>query len=89
MGLIVYLEHGQEKMLFTRLVLVSVEGEHDGLEQGVDLCEGDEATEGGDMSWLCLEKEEEVSVGLQLAVVWEQSVGRVGLLQVLGDLALL
>ena len=57
-----YLEHSKEKMLFTRLILVSVEGEHDGLEKSVDLCEGDEATEGGDMAWLSLEEEEEVAV---------------------------
>ena len=29
------LEHGEEEMLFSRLVLVSVEGEHDGLEKSV------------------------------------------------------
>lgn len=59
---ILYLEHSEEKMLFTRLVLVSVEGEHDGLEKSIDLCKRDEATEGGDMAWLCLEEEEEVTV---------------------------
>lgn len=41
-------------MLLAALVLVSVESEHDGLEQRVDFAEGDEAAEGGDMSWLGL-----------------------------------
>jgi hypothetical protein len=44
------LEHGQEKMLFTALVLVAVKREHDGLEEGVDLAEGDETAEEGNMS---------------------------------------
>lgn len=76
-------------MFFTRFVLVSVEGEHDSLEEGVNLGEGDEATEGGDMAWLCLEEEEEISVRLQLAIIGEQAVGGVGFFQVFSDLTLL
>ena len=37
------LEHSQEEMLFSAFVLVSVEGEHDSLEEGVDFGEGYEA----------------------------------------------
>lgn len=45
-------------MLFPRFVLVSVESEHDGLEEGVDFAERDESAEGGDVAWFGLEEEE-------------------------------
>jgi hypothetical protein len=42
---LIYLKHGQQQMFFTTFVLVSVDGEHDGLQQGVNLCHGDQATQ--------------------------------------------
>ena len=38
------LEHGQQKVLFSGFVLVSVEGEHNGLEERVDLGQRDKTT---------------------------------------------
>ena len=38
------LEHGEKKMLFSAFVLVSIEREHDSLEEGVYFGETDEAT---------------------------------------------
>ena len=46
------LEHGQKEMLFSAFVLVSVEGEHNGLKEGVDLSQANEATERSDMARL-------------------------------------
>lgn len=60
-----HLEHGQEQMLFSRLVLVSVEGEHDGLQEGIDLAERDEPAKGRDMSRFGLQQEEQVRVLLE------------------------
>jgi hypothetical protein len=37
-------------MLFPAFVLVSVEGEHDGLKEGVDFGQANEATERSDMA---------------------------------------
>jgi hypothetical protein len=59
------LKHGEEKVLLARLVLVPIQGEHDGLKECVDFGEGDEATEGRDMPWFGLEKEEEVRILLR------------------------
>lgn len=56
------LEHGEEEMFLSTLVLVAVEGEHDGLEEGIDFGQADETTEGSDMAGFGLEKEEEVGV---------------------------
>ena len=33
-----YLEHGQEQVLLSALVLVPIDCEHDRLEKGIDLC---------------------------------------------------
>ena len=52
-------------MLFSRFVLVTVEGEHDGLEEGVDFAERDEATQGSNVPGLGLEQKEQVRVLLQ------------------------
>lgn len=56
-------------MLLSALVLVSVQGEHHRLKVGINLGKGNETTEGGDVSWLGLEEEEEVGVLLKLAFV--------------------
>jgi hypothetical protein len=37
-------------VLFTTLVLVSVNGEHDGLEEGVDLGHGNQTAQVGDVT---------------------------------------
>ena len=60
-------------MLFSTLVLISVNCEHDGLEQRVDFGHGDESAEVGDVSRLRLEKEEQVAVLLCLFIVGEKS----------------
>ena len=49
-------------MLFPTFVLVPVEGEHDGLEEGVNFGQADETAEGGDMTRLGLEEKEEIGV---------------------------
>ena len=38
------LEHREKEVLLPALVLVTIQSEHDGLEQSVDLREGDETT---------------------------------------------
>ena len=48
------LEHGEQQVLFTTLVLVSVDGEHDRLQQLVDLRQCDQATQVGDVFGLGL-----------------------------------
>lgn len=50
------------QMLFSALVLVTVEREHNRLQERVDLSQADEATQGRDMPRLRLEQEEEVRV---------------------------
>jgi hypothetical protein len=83
------LEHGQEQVLLPALVLVSVQREHDRLEQSVDLREGNETAEGGDVTGLGLEEEEEVRVLLDLAFVRMVSILRVCFLKMLFELILL
>lgn len=57
-----HLEHGEEKVLLARLVLVAVQREHDSLEERVDLAQRHEAAQRGDVSRFGLEEEEEVRV---------------------------
>jgi hypothetical protein len=45
-----YLKHGQKQVLLTALVLVSVDGKHDGLEQRIDFGHGNQAAEMGNVS---------------------------------------
>lgn len=45
-------------MLFSALVLISVEREHDSLEEGIYFCQTDKATECCYVAWLPLEEEE-------------------------------
>lgn len=52
-------------MLFARLVLIAVQGEHDGLEESVDFGQADEATKRGDVPRLALKQEEKVRVLLE------------------------
>jgi len=65
-------------MLLPRLVLVSVEREHDRLEEDVDFGHGDESTEGSDVTRFGLEEEEEVSVGLATKITHEEVSLEVG-----------
>lgn len=60
-------------MLFTALVLVSVDCEHDGLEEGVDLGHGDKSTQVRNVPGLGLQEEHEVAVSLRLVVVGEDA----------------
>lgn len=76
-------------MFLSALVLVSIEGEHDGLKEGINFGERDEATEGGDVSRFGLEEEKEVGVLLQLAFIGVLSFCRVDFLEMSFDFALL
>ncbi len=60
-------------MLLTTFVLISVDSEHDGLEQRIDLSHGNESAQVGNVSWLGLEQEEQVAVFLCLFVVGEEA----------------
>jgi hypothetical protein len=59
------------------------------LKQSVDLREGNETAEGGDVTGLGLEEEEEVRVLLDLALVRMVSILRVCFLKMLFELVLL
>jgi hypothetical protein len=60
-------------MFLTALVLVSVDCEHDSLEQCVNLGHGDEPAKMGNVSRLGLEEEQQVAVFLRLVVVGEKT----------------
>ena len=60
-------------MLLTALILISVDCEHDGLQQRVDLGHGDEAAEMRNVSRLGLQEEQQVAVLLSLVVVGEEA----------------
>jgi hypothetical protein len=66
-----YLKHGKKQMLFSALVLVSVDGEHDCLQKRVDLGHGNESAQVSNVPRLGLQKEEQVPVFLRLVVVGE------------------
>lgn len=78
-------------MLFATLVLVSVNGEHNRLEEGVDLGHGDESTQMGDVSGLRLQEKQEIAVLLCLIIVRENAVllGLGGILETARDFVLL
>lgn len=76
-------------MLFSTFVLVSVEGEHDRLEEGVNFGQADETTERSDVARLGLEEEEEVGVLLKFALIGEMTFCRIHLLEVLLNFTLL
>lgn len=61
-------------MLFTTFVLVTVDGEHDRLEEGVDFRHGNETTQVGDMTRFGLEKEEQIAIFLSFLVVGEETL---------------
>ena len=72
-GLTAYLEHGQEQVFFATLVLVSVDCEHDSLQQGINLSHGDESAKMGNVTWFGLEEEQQVAVFLRLLVVGKEA----------------
>jgi hypothetical protein len=61
-------------VFFTTFVLISVDGKHDCLEQGVNLGHGNQSAKMSNMSRLRLQKKEKVSVFLRLIVVWETTL---------------
>jgi hypothetical protein len=77
-------------MFLAALVLVSINCEHDSLEQGVDLGHGHQAAEMRNVSRLRLEEEEQVAVLLCLVVVGEEALLKIeAFFKVTGDLVLL
>ena len=68
-----YLKHSQQQMLFAALVLISVDREHDCLQQRIDLRHRNQSAEVGDMPGFGLQEEEEVAVFLCLVVVRERA----------------
>ena len=77
-------------MLLAALVLIAVDGEHDGLEQRVDLRHADEPAEMCNVSWLRLQQEKEISITLGPVVVGEDALLDVGrIVQVARHLVLL
>jgi hypothetical protein len=68
-----YLKHGQQQVLLAALVLVSVDGEHDGLQQRVNLGHGDEPAEMRNVARLRLQQKQQIAVLLCLVVVGEET----------------
>ena len=84
------LKHGEQQMFLPTLVLVAVDGEHDRLQQRVDLGHGDETAEVSDVTGFGLQEEEQVPILLGLIVAGEESLLHVGgVVQVVGHLVLL
>ena len=77
-------------MLLATLVLVSVNCEHDGLEEGIDFGHRDQSTEVRNVTRFSLEKEEQVAVLLCLVIVGEEPLlGVNGIVQAVRDFVLL
>ena len=77
-------------MFLATFVLVSVDGEHDGLQEGIDFGHGDEATEMSDVTGFGLEEEEQVAIFLGFVVVGEETLlGVCRVVQMTGDFILL
>lgn len=73
-GVKAYLEHSEQEMLFSTFVLVSVDSEHDSLEQRINLRHRDEPAEMCNVSRLRLEQKQKVSVFLGFVVVRENTL---------------
>ncbi len=73
-----YLKHGQEQVLFSTFILISVDGEHHGLKEGVDLDHRDQTAQVCDVARLGLKEEEEIAILLGLLVVGEESFLQIG-----------
>ena len=77
-------------MLFSTLILVSVDGEHDGLEEGVDLGHRHQPAEMGNMPRLRLQQEHQVAVLLGLVVIGESTLLHIGsIFKITGNFILL
>jgi hypothetical protein len=77
-------------VLLATLVLVSVDGEHDGLKKGIDFGHGDQSAEVSDVAGFGLQEEEKVAVLLSSLVVREEPfLGVCGVIEVAGDFVLL
>jgi hypothetical protein len=77
-------------MLFTALVLVSIDREHYCLQEGVDLGHGYESTEVGDVSRLGLQQEKEIAIFLGLVIIGKEAFLNIGrIFEVAGDFILL
>lgn len=89
-GCVLYLEHGQEQVLFTALILVAINCEHDCLQQRVDLSHGYQSAEVGNVSWFRLEEKQQVAISLCLLIVGERSLLQFeSIFKVAGDFVLL
>lgn len=60
-------------MFFTTLVLVTVDCEHDGLKECINLSHGHKSAEMGNVARLRLEEEEQVAVFLCLIVIGKET----------------
>ena len=77
-------------MLFTTLILISVDGEHNGLKKCIDFGHIHQATEMRNVPRLGLEQEEEVTIFLCLFIVREETLLDIGgLIQMVGHFVLL
>jgi hypothetical protein len=77
-------------MLLSALVLVSVNGKHDGLQERLDLGHGHEAAEVRNVSGLRLQEEQQVSVSLRLVVIGKGALLHLGgILEMACDFVLL
>ena len=61
-------------MLFAAVILVSVDGEHDGLEQSINLRHRHETAQMRNVSRLRLQQKEQIAISLSLLVVWKRSL---------------
>ncbi len=77
-------------MFFSALILVTVNGEHDCLQQRIDFGHGNKSTEVGNMSRLGLQEKQEISVFLCLVVVGKEAFLHVScIFEVAGNFVLL
>lgn len=77
-------------MLLTTLVLVTIDGEHDCLQQRINLGHRDQSAKVSDVSRLRLEQEQQIAVLLSLVIVGEEALLHIGrIFQVTGYFVLL
>lgn len=85
-----YLKHGKKQVFFSAFILVPIYGEHDGLQEVINLSHVDQPAEVCDMSRFGLKEEEKVAVFLRLVIVGECAMYNVRrLLEMTGKLVLL
>lgn len=77
-------------MLFATLVLVSINGKHNSLEERIDFCHGDETTEMCNVSWFGLKEEKKIAVSLSPIIIWKETLLEIcGIFEMTGHLILL